>query len=264
MYDPFMNVNAKCRNSAVKKIYLVAPQIHCMQEEFHRWYSPNLEREMEMLVFGTAGIPVLLFPTSMGKYYEAKDRHLIQAASWFIEQGKMKIYCPDSYDSFSWYNKQAHPGERAWNHHRYDTMLKEEIVPRMQHETGHHRIIAAGCSFGGYHALNFGFRHPYIVSYIFSMSGVFNIKGRLDGYFDDHVYFNNPVDFVPDANHPDIWRLGIVLGTGENDICRPYNEEMSNILLKKRVNHWLDIRPEAVHDWPLWLNMFPHYLSLVK
>ena len=38
------------------------------------------------------------------------------------------------------------------------------------------KVAVAGCSFGGYHAANFAFRHPGYVSHIFSMGGAFNIK----------------------------------------------------------------------------------------
>jgi esterase/lipase superfamily enzyme len=51
------------------------------------------------------------------------------------------------------------------------------------------------------------------------------------------------------------------LGTSDRDICRPYNEQLSEILNKKGISHWLDIRPNADHDWPIWREMFPDYLS---
>jgi len=41
-----------------------------MNREYHRWFSPALNRDMEMLIFGHAGARVLVFPTSLGKYYE--------------------------------------------------------------------------------------------------------------------------------------------------------------------------------------------------
>jgi esterase/lipase superfamily enzyme len=41
-----------------------------MKEEHFKWYSTNLSRETEMLVFGHAGYPVILFPTSMGGFHE--------------------------------------------------------------------------------------------------------------------------------------------------------------------------------------------------
>lgn len=38
-----------------------------MNREYHKWYSDRLGREMEMLVFGYSGLPVLVFPTSGGR-----------------------------------------------------------------------------------------------------------------------------------------------------------------------------------------------------
>jgi esterase/lipase superfamily enzyme len=234
-----------------------------LREEFHSWHSPALGREFKMLVFGHAGYPVILFPTSQGSYFQNKDQGLVEAARWFLENGKVKIYCPDSIDALSWYNKSIPPAARARQHMQYDQLLLEEIVPRMQHETGHHRIAAAGCSFGGYHAANFAFRHPGIAGYCFSMSGIFDIRDFVDGYYDDNVYFNNPVDFIPGAHDARLWEMGIVLGTAEWDSCRPQNELMSGQLAAKNIGHWLDIRPNRSHDWPVWREMFPHYLSML-
>jgi len=232
-------------------------------EEYHKWHSPTLRRDFEMLTFGHSGHPVILFPTSKGTYYQNKDQGLIETAAWFLENGKVKIYCPDSIDAASWYNKSIPPAERAWMHTLYDRLLLEEIVPRALQETGHQQITVAGCSFGGYHAANFAFRHPSLTRNCFPMSGVFDIRSFTDGYYDDNVYFNNPVDFIPDATDPALWKMGIVLGTAERDICRGQNEWMSRLLNAKNIKHWLDIRPNRDHDWPLWKEIFPHYLSLL-
>lgn len=51
-----------------------------------------------MLVYGHAGYPVIIFPTTMGRYHESKDFGLIDTASWFVEQGLIQLYCPDSID----------------------------------------------------------------------------------------------------------------------------------------------------------------------
>jgi esterase/lipase superfamily enzyme len=234
-----------------------------LQEEYHKWHSPVIGREFEMLVFGHAGYPVILFPTSKGSYYQNKDQGLIETARWFLENGKVKIYCPDSLDAETWYDKSIPPQERAWRHTLYDRLLMEEVLPRALQETGHKRIATAGCSFGGYHAANFAFRHPSSVGYCFSMSGIFDIRSFVDGYYDDNVYFNNPVDFIPGVNDPELWKMGIVLGTGDRDICRAENEWMSQLLKDRNIPHWLDIRADRTHDWPVWKEMFPHYLSLL-
>ena len=233
------------------------------REEYHKWHSAVTGQDFEMLVFGHAGYPVILFPTSQGRYYQNKDQGLIETARWFLETGKLKIYCPDSMDGWSWYNKSAPPGERAWHQTLYDRLLLEEVVSRACQETGSDRVAVAGCSFGGYHAANFAFRYPSLTGYCFSMSGIFDIRSFTDGYYDDQVYFNNPVDFIPGAQDPGLWKMGIVLGTADRDICRAANEHLSSLLAAKNIGHWLDIRPDRDHDWPVWKEMFPHYLSML-
>ncbi len=234
-----------------------------LSEEYHKWYSPVIGREFEMLVFGHAGYPVILFPTSKGSYYQNKDMGLIETARWFLENGKVKIYCPDSIDALSWYNKSIPPSERARNQSLYDRLILDEVVPRAVRETGRTRIATAGCSFGGYHAANFAFRHPAFSSHCFPMSGVFDIRSFTDGYYDDNVYYNNPVDFLPNDTDPALWAMMIVLGTAEHDICRAENENMSRLLLSKGIHHQLDLRPGRNHDWPVWKEMFPYCLSLL-
>ena len=216
-----------------------------------------------MSVFGHSGYPVIIFPTTMGRFYEAKDFKLIESAKWFVEQGMVTLYCPDSVNELSWYNKGIHPAEKVKNHIWYDKAIMDELVERVRWNTPAGKVAVAGCSFGGYHAANFAFRHPEVVSHMISMSGAFSITSFMDGYYDDNVYFNNPVDFLNNADNPALWNMKIILGTSEWDICRPSNQELSGILNKKNITHWYDERGWQEHDWPLWREMFPHYLSVM-
>ncbi len=248
---------------AVSKNVLSNRNSIALKEEYFKWYSPNLSKDIEMLVFGHQGYPVIIFPTTKGRYYESKDFGLIDSAQWFLDRGFIQLFCPDSIDEQSWYNKSVHPYHRVMNHIWYDKMVMDEIVPRICSNTESGKVAVAGASFGGFHAANFAFRHPELVSHLFTMSGAFDIKTFLDGYHDENVYFNNPVDFLPGLNHPDLWKMHIILGTSEWDICLDANHRLSGILNDKNVNHWLDVRGWEKHDWPLWNEMFPHYLSLI-
>ena len=51
-----------------------------IKEEYYKWHSPSLGHDIEMLVFGHGGQPVILFPTSKGAYYQNKDQGMIDAA----------------------------------------------------------------------------------------------------------------------------------------------------------------------------------------
>ncbi len=233
------------------------------KEQYHRWYSPRIGKDMEMLVYGDRGYPVVLFPSTKGRYYESKDFGLIETAAWFLERGFVQIYCPDSIDAWSWYNRAIHPHHRVGNHLRYDALVREEIVQRVRWQTGTGKVAVAGASFGAFHAANFAFRHPDLVSHLFSMSGAYDTRPFMDGYYHDDLYYASPLDFLPGLSDPHLWQMKIVLGTSEWDICRPANEQMSGILHNKGVGHWLDMRGWEEHDWPLWQGMFPHYLSLI-
>ncbi|MBC6989725.1 MULTISPECIES: alpha/beta fold hydrolase [Hymenobacter] len=234
-----------------------------MQEHYRPFYSHHLGHDLEMLVFGQMGYPIVVFPTSMGRYYEAKDFLLVDSVRWFLDNNKIKLYCIDSVDRHTWYAKHLHPSVRIDNHTRYDQMLSEELFPMLQRECHVDKIGVAGCSFGGYQALNYAFRHPEQVAHLFTMGAAFDIKQFLDGHYDDNVYYHNPPDFMSNANSDLFQHMNIVLGTAEHDFCKGSNYQMSEILTRKGIQHWLDVRPHGTHDWPVWREMFPHYLSLL-
>ncbi len=239
-----------------------------MREEYHKWHSQYFEREFEMLVFGHDGYPIILFPTSKGRFYENKDFGLVGSAESLLNDGKIKIYCPDSVDAESWYNYSISPADRVKSHTGYENVILYDVVEFAKHETGRQKVGLAGCSFGGYHAANLAFRYPGKFGYVFSMGGSFDIKQFLAGYYDDNCYFNNPPDYLP--NLEDNWfldrikEMGIILGTGEWDMCLDENKRLSNILNEKGISHWLDIRRDAGHDWQWWREMFPEYLGKIK
>jgi esterase/lipase superfamily enzyme len=231
-----------------------------MNREYHKWRSPRLNREMELLVFGHAGMPVLVFPTSMGRFFDYESRHMLDPVWDHYEEGRLQAFCVDSVDAESWYNKAVHPAQRAARHVEYDQYLVNELVPFIRARNASPELAVTGCSFGGYHSVNFALRHPEIVSYCVSMGGAFDIHQFLNGYYDDNCYFNCPPDFLPNLSDRSILeqyrRMRIVLATGENDICLSENRRLSEIMSNKGIPHWLDVWGEGTgHDWPWWQQM---------
>ena len=231
-----------------------------MNREYHKWFSPRLGRDMELLVFGHSGMPVIVFPTSMGRFFDYENRHMIDVVRDRYEQGRLQAFCVDSVDAESWYNKSVPPAQRAARHVQYDDYLVHELMPFIRTRNASPELAVTGCSFGGYHSVNFALRHPDLTTYCVSMSGAFDIQQFLDGYYDDNCYYNCPPDFLPGLN--DSWyldryrRMRIVLATGENDICLAENRRLSNIMNAKSIPHWLDVWGEgAGHDWPWWERM---------
>jgi esterase/lipase superfamily enzyme len=236
-----------------------------MKREYHRWYSPSLARDMELLMFGHSGARLLIFPTSMGRFFEWEDRGMIGSLSDQIERGWLQITCVDSIDEDSWYARWKHPADRAWRQSQYDNYILQEVIPLTQKVNSNPFLATSGASFGAYHAVNFAFRHPNSVGRTIGLSGVYDIRRWTNGYHDDNVYFNNPVSYIP--GEADLGRLealrrmDIILVTGADDPLRQSTEEMSTILWNKGIGNALRVWDGWAHDWPWWRQMMVHYVG---
>jgi esterase/lipase superfamily enzyme len=234
-----------------------------MNERHIRWHSRHMSRDFDMLVFGNGGgLPLILYPTSFGQYYQTKDFGLVGAIAPFIDSGRVTLYCVDAVDLDSFYNKAIHPADRIRTHMAYENVIRYDVFDLARRECSAHRVGLCGASLGAYHAFNLAFRHPDEVSHVISLSGAFDISDFFGGYHDDNIYFNSPYEYLPNITDP--WKfnhMNIILGTGEWDNTRHESLRMSAILNSKGIRHWFDDRKWCGHDWNYWRDMLPYYLS---
>jgi esterase/lipase superfamily enzyme len=236
-----------------------------MKREYHKWFSPSLGRDMELLVFGHCGVPALVFPTSQGRFYEFEDRGMVNAVAGELEHGHVQLFCVDSVDNESWYNRNVSPRWRIARHMQYEQYVMQEVIPLVRQGNHTQNLAAIGTSFGAYHALNTALRHPDIFSGMLSMGGAFDPSNFLSGYYDDDCYFNIPPHYLP--NISDHWYLDryrhntYVLATGVHDQCWNDNERMAQIFRDKGIPCRLDVWGDNTgHDWPWWQRMLQTYL----
>lgn len=236
-----------------------------MNREYHKWYSGRLGRDMELLVFGHAGLPVLVFPTSGGRFFEFEDRGMVGALWDRIGSGHVQLYCVDSVDRESWYNRAVPPRWRIARQMQYEDYLLGEVLPLVRQKNGDPHLVTLGCSFGGYHAANLALRHPDLFTGMLSMSGAFDLSNFLDGYYDQDCYFNLPTHYLPNLTDPwhfDRYRHNTyVLGTGWDDQCLGENQQLARIFDSKGIPHQIYIWDSYnSHDWPTWQRMVQQYL----
>jgi esterase/lipase superfamily enzyme len=236
-----------------------------MVREYHKGYSSRLGREMELLIFGHAGLPVMVFPTSCGRFYDFEDRGMVAALASRIDSGQLQLFCVDSVDEESWYNRKAAPRWRISRQIRYEESLIHELVPMIRLRNPNPRLTALGCSFGGYHAVNIALRHPEIFTGFVSLSGAFDLTNFLHGYYDQDCYYNLPTHYLPNLSDP--WFLdrfrenSYVLATGRDDQCLHQNQHLDRIMNEKGIPHQLHVwDAENSHDWPTWQRMIQEYL----
>jgi len=227
-----------------------------MYREYGKWWSPSLGKEMELLWFGKFGRPVMLFPTSAGKYSENEDMQLSASLADKVAAGEIQLVLVDTVNNESWYDKSVHPAIRAARHVQYDAYLRNEMVPYVFNRAQRGDLTVYGASFGAYHAANFAAKHPDVVSRAVCFSGVYDIHSFLDGYWDDNCYFNCPTAFIPNLNDEgaaQLARVGWVIATGEHDTLVQKNREFSALLSSKGIPNYLEIWPGVFgHDWPWW------------
>ena len=174
-----------------------------MNERYIKWWTPYLSREFEMLAFGDGGgLPLVLFPTSFGSYYQNKDFGLVGSVASYIDAGRVTVYCPDAIDLESFYNKSIHPADRMRTHNAYENVIVRDVFDLARRECSCQRVAVCGASLGAYHAANIAFRHPDLVSHLISLSGSFDISSFFNGYHDDNIYFNSPYEYLPNTTDP--------------------------------------------------------------
>jgi esterase/lipase superfamily enzyme len=231
-----------------------------MRRDYHNWYSPRLDRQMELLTFGAGGLPIVVFPTERGRFYDYENNGMIQAVSGPIKEGRIQMFCVDSVDAESWLNRAVHPHERLARHLAYESDVLYEVAPLMKKLSGSAQIGATGCGLGGYHAFNFAMKHPDLTAASIVMSGFFEMRRFMNGFYSNDFYFNNPFDYLP--NMSDTWfleryaKMRLILAVGDRDVCLAENVRMKEILSKRDIPCWLDVwQSQEMYDWPLWQRM---------
>jgi len=242
-----------------------------MNREYHTWFSPSLQRDMELLVFGHAGEPVLFFPTRTARFYDYEDWLVIEALRRKIEAGNLQVYCLDSIDKESFYAKDIPPADRIARHLQYEQYVLKEVLDLVRKHTSYRTFVAAGCSLGAYHAANIAFKYPGLFHKMVGLSGRYDLTTSMkyfddlfEGYRDENVYYNMPGLYIPNL-HDDYFislmkKMEIIFVVGENDVFLENNQLISNALWEKGIWNALQLWDGESHKARYWRHMVQLYL----
>ena len=240
-----------------------------MNQEYHSWFTHRLGREMAIRVYGHYGSPLLVFPTSGGDEREYAGQGMVEALAHHIDGGRVKLFCVNSVNNESWYNKGAHPRHRSYVQAMYDAYVAFEVAPFIHDHcrTPGIGITTNGASFGAYHAANTLLKHPDLFKRCLALSGVYDIRKFMDGDYDDNFYFNNPVDYMASLSdeyylrHLQHTDIHLVTGTGPFEDSGP-TYRLSEVLRARGIPHSVDNwGPDGGHDWPYWKRQMDVYID---
>ena len=236
-----------------------------MNREYHKWYSSRLGRDMELLVFGHAGLPVMVFPTSGGRFYEFEDRHMIGALSGRIDGGHLQVYCVDSVDMESWYNRNVPPRWRIARHMQYEDYLFSEVVPliRLKNQRRASRLARLQLR----RLSRRQHRPPPSRHFHRHVVHVRRIRShQLSPRLLRPGLLLQPAHALP-AQPSDPWYFDhyrhntYILATGWDDQCLGQNQNLDRIMSNKGIPHKLYTWDSYnAHDWPTWERMVREYL----
>ncbi len=228
-----------------------------MERRITSWFSPNLQMEMPLVAYGHAGQTLLMLPTAAADYLEYERFYLVDSIN--------------SVNRWSLLNEQMPPRLKAELLTRYDRYIVDEVLPLIRNDNGPAaRPITTGASLGAFLAANEYFKHPDLFRGTIPMSGSYDIRSYLNGYYDDNVYFNNPVDYLSNLNDEHYLPIlrqadSIYILSGQGSYEDPKrSQQLSEILISKGIPHTLDLwGPDVNHDWPWWRKMLPHVLGKI-
>lgn len=243
-----------------------------MDRKLTAWHSQALNKNMPIAIYGFYGAALLLIPTAAADYLEYERFQLIDALRPQIDAGVVKVFSIDSINNESWMNQGMDPRQKAIRHQQWNQYVFDEVIPFIRKETSAETpILTCGASFGALHSANLFFKRPDIINGCIAMSGVYALTEYTRGYFDDDVYFNSPVHYLPNLNDHSILEqirksehIHILSGSGAYEDPQAARQ-LAGILQNKSIRYDLSIwGPEWTHDWPTWRAMLPNDLHSIR
>ena len=240
-----------------------------MERFLTSWYSPRLQKEMPLAVYGHYGFSLLLIPTAAADYLEYERFQLIDALRPFINEGKIKVFSINSINNESWMNDQMNPRDKSIRHQQFNEYVFEELVPYIKMHSGTDTpIITCGASFGALHSMNLFLKRPDLFNGVLALSGVYDLTEYTKGYFDEDVYFNSPQHFIPNLSDHIIleqirqaYPIYIFSGSGAYEDPNA-SRSFASLLYNKGINYELDIwGSEWPHDWQTWRDALPNVIA---
>ena len=238
------------------------------------WHSTRLDRVMNIRIYGKAsGIPILVFPTQDAMSDNFENFGMIDAVAEDLARGRIQLFCVDTVDTETWSNIWGDKEWRAWRQEAYYGYIIDEVLPFLHKENqSGHLPIAAGCSLGGLHAAIVFFRRPDLFDGVLALSGVYDAKFFTDGWMNETLYDNSPLDFLAHmpTDHPyiDLYnqrRIVLCVGQGRwEEEGRRTTALMGDLLYGKDIRAWIDFWGYDVdHDWDWWKKQFVYFLPFV-
>lgn len=244
-----------------------------MNVRYYNEYSQCLNRDMEYLVYGDGGIPILVFPAQDGHCQDYENFGMVDVVKDKIESGLIQLFCVGSIDEETYSDEMGNKGHRSYLLEQFYYHICDEMVPRIKEINGSGKMIyTTGCSLGASHAVNIMLRRPDIFMGCIGLSGYYDTDLFFGDYVDENIYNNSPLKYLNgmNSNHSYInlynnRKIILCCGQGawEDEMVKS-SSLMKDTFARLQVNAWVDFWGYDVnHDWDWWQKQLPYFIDKI-
>lgn len=234
--------------------------------------SAALDREMELVVYGTAGQPIVVFPTQGQPATSLEDVGMVDELSDYLDNGVVQLFCASVVDDESW-AAEGDAAERAERQEAYYRYVCDELVPLVRElAKTDARPLALGCDLGALHAAVVTLRRPDLFQGCVSLSGSYDARRYFGDWMDATLYENVPCAFLANmpADHPYVAAYNqrqLLFCTGQEAseadslrTTRLIDAELRRLGVEAWCDYW---GGDVSHHWFWWKKQIRYFLPIV-
>lgn len=235
-------------------------------------HSEILGEDLDVIVYGTAGQPVMAFAPLGQRPESLEEVGLVDELSDYLDAGVIQLFSVSNVDGESW-GSDGYAVERAARQEAYYQAVCEEIVPLVAEVSGSDaRPLALGFDLGATHAAVFALRRPDLFQGCVCLSGTYDASRYFGDWMDATLYDNTPCAFLPNmpTDHPYIAlynqrQLLFCCGQeGSEAESLRTTREIDAQLQRLGVEAWCDYwGGDVSHTWFWWKKQVRYFMPIV-
>jgi esterase/lipase superfamily enzyme len=221
--------------------------------------SASAEKDFDVVVYGDAGRPVVVFPEGDASCTSWENNGMIERLLGLVEKGRVQLFATDSADDEGWYFRTADQGYRVGSVGSYFSYVEGELHDYVSAFSSSEELpLLVGVGMGAMNATVEMLRRPDLYGGLLAVSGTYDVRAFVDGELDEGWLAFSPVDIVASLGDDAILDLtgkplAFVCGTHGSETGADTQRALEGALRACRIpatfEYW---GADVSHDWRWW------------
>lgn len=221
--------------------------------------SASAEKDFDVVVYGDAGRPVIVFPEGDASCTSWENHGMIERLSDLVGEGRVQLFATDSADDEGWYFRTADQGYRVGSVGSYFAYVEGELHDYVSAVSSADELpLLVGVGMGAMNAAVEMLRRPDLYGGLLAVSGTYDVRAFVDGDLDEGWLSFSPVDIVASLGDEAMAELAgkplaFVCGTHGSETGADTQRALEGALAACRIpatfEYW---GTDVSHDWRWW------------